>query len=151
MESNNVPPYNLNRFIIRQERIYSTALSELVAGKKESCWMWYIFPQLRALGKSRKSYVFGLTDPREAAAYLAHPVLGPRLLECCNVLLSHKDKSALEILGEIDCIKLQSSMTLFSLISWNDSIFHEVLLRFFDGEPDILTLNILYYKKGELK
>lgn len=136
--------YELNRFITGQNSIYRTALDEIKIGKKKSCWMWFIFPQLRGLGKSRKSYAFGIEGMDEARSYLAHPVLGPRLIECCEALLLHADKSAAEIFGKIDSVKLCSSMTLFALASEENSVFHKVLHAFCDGEYDEQTLKILH-------
>ena len=139
--------YPFDRFIFRQQYNYQRALTEIREGKKESCWMWYIFHQLRQLGTSRKSYVFGIIDADHANAYLKNPVLGPRLIECCNALLTHFDKSAEDILGEIDAQKLFSSMTLFASISEDNSIFHKVLCRFYGGEKDNKTLQILRRQK----
>ncbi len=133
----------LNRFLVRQEKIYSLALKEIEQGEKDGCWMWFIFPQLRGLAKSRKSFVYGIVDKEEAEAYLAHPVLGARLIECCKVLLKHKDKSAEDIMGDVDAVKFRSSMTLFALISEEKSIFHKVLEQFYNGQTDELTEGIL--------
>lgn len=147
---NHFEAFELKRFVNRQERIYHTALEEIKAGKKEGCWMWFIFPQLRGLGKSRKSFVFGLDGSAEAEAYLAHSVLGPRIIECCEALLLHTDKSAVEIFGEIDSMKLRSSMTLFALISKENYVFHKVLDAFCDGKYDEQTLKILNNKEVSL-
>ncbi len=134
----------LKRILSRQERIYDNALTELNRGFKMNCWMWFIFPGLRALAKSRKSFVFGLEGPHDARGYLAHPILGPRLTECCEMLLTHKDKSVEEILGYTDAKKLHSSMTIFAYVSDNeDSVFHKVLRRFFNGAPEYVTLSLL--------
>ncbi len=138
--------YDLKRYIDRQEQMYHVALREIRCGKKVCHWMWYIFPQLRGLGKSRKSYVYGIDSLEEAKAYLVHPVLGQRLVECCEALLTHKDKNIEDILGEIDAIKLRSCMTLFDLASEKDGIFQKVLHHFFDGEGDFQTLNRIYNK-----
>lgn len=114
---------------------YADALAEIRNGRKTSHWMWYIFPQLRGLGRSFNANYYGLADRNEAEAYLAHPVLGPRLREITSALLNHKDKSAREILGGIDALKVKSCMTLFDCISPND-IFAEVLSQFYDGKRD---------------
>ena len=126
-----------------QEGIYATALAELQAGEKETHWMWFIFPQMRGLGTSVMAYVYGITGAEEARAYLAHPVLGPRLIACCEALLTHTDLTAEDILGDVDAMKLRSSMTLFAQVSESDSIFHRVLTRFCDGQPDERTLALL--------
>lgn len=127
---------SLNRFLDVQESKYFLALNEIKNGKKRTHWMWYIFPQLRGLGKSEMSYIYGINGIEEAKAYLAHPLLSERLYEISNALLEHKDKHAYEIMGDIDCIKLQSSMTLFASISEKGSVFHQVLDCFYNGETD---------------
>lgn len=134
---------SLSRFIERQDAVFDEALSELKAGKKVGHWMWYVLPQLRGLGRSRKSYVYGLKDADEARAYLSHALLGPRLIACFEALLSHKDKTAEEILGEVDAQKLFSSATLFSLISEEGSVFHKTLEQFYDGRQDPLTAGLV--------
>lgn len=133
----------LERFALIQYFNYEKAYEEIKNGKKRTHWMWYIFPQLRGLGQSEKSYYYGISGLDEARKYLAHPVLGVRLVECCEALLTHKDKTAEEIFDVIDDMKLQSSMTLFALVSENDSVFHKVLEQFFDGVKDVETLNII--------
>ena len=104
--------------------------------------MWFIFPQLRGLGTSNMAHIYGISGLDEAKAYLEHPVLSKRLYELCNELLKHKDKTAFEIFGDIDEMKLKSSMTLFSLASEDHSIFDEVLECFFDGKKDEITVNL---------
>lgn len=116
--------------------MYEIALNEIKNGEKESCWMWYIFPQLRKLGKSQMAYAYGINGLEEAKAYLAHPVLSARLIEITEALLEHKDQDIEDILGDIDAMKLRSSMTLFALISENSSIFHQALDYFYDGVED---------------
>lgn len=118
-------------------------LSELRRGKKETCWMWYVFPQLRGLARSRKTFVFGITGEEEARQYLNHPILGERLKACCETLLKNTDKTAEEIFGENDAKKLFASMTLFAWISEENSVFHKVLDRYFEGERDRVTLGLL--------
>lgn len=141
--------YNsLERFMNAQERVYEVALNELKDGKKTSHWMWYIFPQLRGLGKSHRAFIYGIMNLSEAKEYLANPVLGGRLTECCRVILDHKDKTAEEIFGCVDDIKLRSCMTLFACISEEDSIFHKVLEKFFESERDSLTEKLLSDKNG---
>src|SRR6185312_2052548 len=106
-------PYDLNRFVSAQERTYDAALAELRAGRKTSHWMWFVFPQIAGLGRSELSLRFAIGSLDEARAYLAHPVLGPRLRECATALLETEGRTAGEILGSIDALKLCSSMTLF--------------------------------------
>ncbi len=131
---------SLDRFIEAQENTYATALKEIKNGKKESHWMWYIFPQLRGLGKTQTSYVYGISGIEEAKAYLAHPVLSERIIEISEALLAHKDVMIVNILGGTDAKKLRSSMTLFALISEEDSVFHRVIDCFYDGKMDNLTI-----------
>ena len=141
---------SLDRFVEAQEKMYPIALKELKAGKKRSHWMWYIFPQLRGLGTSSMAHTYGISGLDEAKAYLEHPVLSRRIYELCGVLLEHKDKSASEIFGDIDEMKLKSSMTLFALVSEDGSIFHQVLGCFFNSKMDELTLKILQ-REDEVK
>jgi uncharacterized protein (DUF1810 family) len=105
--------------------------------------MWYIFPQLRGLGKSSMAYIYGLSDIEEADAYLANPTLSARIYELCYILLEHKDKSAVDIFGDVDTMKLKSSMTLFALTSEDYTIFDQVLEQFFDGQMDELTIKTI--------
>ena len=133
---------HLDRFLDAQDGVYETALLEIQNGEKESHWMWYIFPQLRGLGYSPMAYTYGIDGLEEAQAYLEHPVLSARLLEISNALLIHQGIPIEEILGGIDALKLRSCMTLFSLLSREDSVFHQVLDCFYDGKPDPLTLQL---------
>ena len=133
---------SLERFVEAQAKTYEIALNEIKNGKKRSHWMWFIFPQLRGLGTSNMAHIYGISGLDEAKAYLEHPVLSKRLYELCNELLKHKDKTAFEIFGDIDEMKLKSSMTLFSLASEDHSIFDEVLECFFDGKKDEITVNL---------
>lgn len=114
---------------------YDVALAEIRQGRKTSHWIWYVFPQLRGLAHSRMSHFYGIIDRNEAEAYLAHPVLGPRLREITKALLEHSGKSAVEILGGIDAQKVRSCMTLFDCIAPND-IFADVLDIFYKGKRD---------------
>jgi uncharacterized protein (DUF1810 family) len=136
---------DLQRFIDAQngEESFIQALAELHAGRKTSHWMWFVFPQIAGLGQSEMSGRYAIASLEEARAYLAHPVLGPRLVECARALLSDHGKSAREILGEIDAIKLRSSMTLFARADPNQSVFQQVLDRYFDGEADAATERFL--------
>ena len=133
---------SLDRFVEAQEKMYPTAMKEIQAGKKQSHWMWYIFPQLRGLGASSMARIYGISGLEEARAYLEHPWLSRRLQELCVALLHHKDKSAYEIFGDLDEIKLKSSMTLFALTSEDYTIFDQVLEQFFNGEMDELTVRL---------
>lgn len=135
--------YNLQRFVEAQEAEYSLALNEIKNGKKETHWMWYIFPQVLGLGFTSVSMEYGIKDLDEATAYLHHPVLGPRLIEISNVLLTHDTDNAREIFGGSDAVKLRSSMTLFSLVPEADKVFQLVLDKFFKGRKDEKTLQLL--------
>lgn len=134
---------SLERFVRAQELAYPIALQDIKKGKKRSHWMWYIFPQLRGLGTSTMAHKYGIVDLGEAKAYLEHPVLSARLYELCGELLKHKDKSAYDIFGDIDAMKLKSSMTLFALTSKEHTIFDEVIECFFDGKRDAITLKLI--------
>jgi uncharacterized protein (DUF1810 family) len=134
---------SLDRFVKAQERMYQVALKEIREGQKRSHWMWYIFPQLRGLGTSSMAYTYGISGLDEAKAYLEHPWLSGRLYELCVSLLQHKDKSAYEIFGDIDEMKLKSSMTLFALTSEDYTIFDQVLEQFFEGEMDEVTVSLI--------
>lgn len=136
-------PFDLQRFLDAQVDSYTRALAELRAGAKSSHWMWFIFPQLRGLGRSPVAARYGIEDRREAEAYLAHPVLGSRLVECCDTILGISGKSAHEIFGSPDDMKLRSCATLFAQVAEPRSVFHRVLDRFFDGKPDQRTLELL--------
>lgn len=131
---------SLERFVQAQEHTYQAALKELRDGQKRSHWMWYIFPQLRGLGMSSMAHIYGISGIDEAKSYLKHPILSRRLYDLCDILLTHQDKSALDIFGDIDAMKLKSSMTLFAFASHDGSIFHAVLDKFFNGEMDEATL-----------
>ena len=134
---------SLNRFLEAQKIMYETALEEIKKGEKESHWIWYIFPQLRGLGYSPKAYTYGIDGLEEAKAYLEHPVLSARLIEITEALLTHRGKDIEDIMGDIDALKLRSSMTLFALISEADSVFHQVLEVFYDSKMDEMTLELL--------
>ncbi|MBY4610952.1 DUF1810 domain-containing protein [Rhizobium sp. 9T] len=135
--------FNLDRFVEAQNGIYQQALSELQAGRKTSHWMWFIFPQISGLGTSAMAEKYAIRSAEEAAAYLAHPVLSSRLLRCVEAILSVKGRSAHDILGSPDDFKLRSSMTLFAAISDHGSPFHRVIERFYEGQFDERTMEIL--------
>lgn len=132
----------LQRFIEAQVDIYQQALSELTEGYKSSHWMWFIFPQIQGLGHSDTSRFFALKDEKEVRAYIDHPLLGSRLLECTAVVLSHSTLSAEEIFGSIDAQKLHSCMTLMDAVG-DHPIFEQVLTAFFAGQMDMGTLGQL--------
>ena len=134
--------YNLNRFISAQERDYLIALSEIKNGSKQSHWIWYIFPQIKGLGRSYQSQFYGIANRQEAEAYLAEPTLNARLRDITLALLEHKDKTAQQILGGIDAMKVKSSMTLFDAIA-PDDIYADILNTFFRGDRCKRTLEYL--------
>lgn len=133
---------NLDRFIEAQNFSYETALSELKAGAKRSHWIWYIFPQIKGLGHSWNSNYYGLDGLDEAREYLSHPILGPRLRECCQALLEISDKDIVSIMSGIDAMKLKSSMTLFDAVSPED-VFSVMLEKYFSGMRDDWTLSLI--------
>ena len=135
----NIVKYNIDRFLQVQEHAYSYALEELKAGRKRSHWIWYVFPQLRGLGRSYNSEFYGISGLEEAKAYLEHPVLGERLREVCEVILGLPTNDAREIFGGIDSRKLRSSMTLFDLAS-PDDVFARVLEKSFEGGRCRMTI-----------
>ena len=134
-------PYNLQRFVLAQESIYSQVVEELRLGQKRGHWMWFIFPQIQGLGSSWMSHEYAIRSKEEAVAYLAHPTLGPRLRECVELVVSIEDRSLKSILGYPDDLKFQSSMTLFSAASPDEALFRFALDKYCGGEPDPLTLN----------
>jgi uncharacterized protein (DUF1810 family) len=131
-------PFDLQRFLDAQERggTYERALAELQAGRKESHWMWFVFPQIEGLGRSPTAQRYALASAEEARAYLDHPVLGGRLRECSEALLAVEGRSAEDILGAIDALKLRSSMTLFALAAPEEPRFQRVLERYYGGATD---------------
>jgi uncharacterized protein (DUF1810 family) len=135
--------FQLRRFLEAQETSYFTALEELKSGKKHTHWIWYVFPQLRGLGTSSMSQSFGLSGLAEARSYLAHPVLGARLRESIEALLNLHEQSAESVLGELDAAKLRSCLTLFSRAEPTTQLFNTALERFYSGQPDRKTLELL--------
>lgn len=123
--------------------MHNAAVRELRAGRKTGHWIWYEFPQLAGLGRSSMSVRYALSGPDEARAYLAHPVLGPRLVECCDALLIHRGREAADILGSIDAVKVRSSMTLFHRADPDAAVFRRVLDAFYGGSPDPRTDELL--------
>lgn len=139
----NSDPYNLTRFVAAQEKTYEQALDEIKAGRKTSHWMWFIFPQLRGLGFSAMSKRYAISGLEEATAYLGHPLLGARLVTCAEAMLLRDSYSATEILGSPDDMKLQSSATLFAAVAQPETVFTDLLQRYFDGQRDAKTLQLL--------
>ena len=135
--------FDLGRFVSAQEGVYDSALAEVRGGRKRTHWMWFVFPQIAGLGSSAVSARFAIRSTAEARAYLAHPILGPRLLECCGALLELSSTSATDIFGSSDDMKLRSCATLFASVSEPGSVFERVLSRFFDGKPDERTEALL--------
>lgn len=132
--------YDLQRFAKAQEDTFTIALNELRQGKKRTHWMWFIFPQLRGLGRSETAWFYGIKDISEAESYLKDPILGERLTACCKTLLEGNCRDAITIFGKVDAMKLKSSMTLFSLADPKERVFKEVLDGFFEGCTDQLTV-----------
>jgi uncharacterized protein (DUF1810 family) len=135
--------YNLNRFIEAQMTTYEGAMLELTRGRKESHWVWYIFPQIEGLGRSDTAKLYSIKSIEEGRAYLEHLVLGPRLVEACEIILSLKDVSMDEVMGFPDDLKLLSSMTLFEALSDSSSIFTKIIEIYFDDERDETSLEII--------
>jgi uncharacterized protein (DUF1810 family) len=135
-------PFDLARFVDAQSHNYADALAELRAGEKVSHWMWYVFPQVAGLGQSSMARRYAIGSVAEAEAYLAHPVLGPRLIECCEAVLAVEGKSAYDIFDTPDDLKLRSCVTLFAAVA-RGAAFGRVLEKYFDGEPDGRTLRLI--------
>ena len=133
---------SLSRFLEAQEKVYDIALAEIKNGEKESCWMWYIFPQLKELGYSPTAKYYGIVDRKEAEDYLDHPILGQRLREISGELLKLESSDAGYVMGYPDDLKLKSSMTLFLEVG-GDQVFQQVLDKFFQGEKDQKTVQLL--------
>jgi uncharacterized protein (DUF1810 family) len=135
--------FDLERFVKAQDGLFEGVLAELRRGSKHEHWMWFIFPQMRGLGSSPTSVHFGISTRAEAEAYLAHPVLGPRLVEYTEQVNLVRDRSIEEIFGVVDALKFRSSMTLFSEVSHDGRAFRDALNKYFAGEPDRRTLDLL--------
>ena len=132
-------PDNLDRYLVAQRHVYGGALEELRRGRKTGHWIWFIFPQIAGLGYSSMSQAYAIASLDEARAYLAHPVLGSRLRECATVVLATRGRTAEEILGPIDAMKVRSCMTLFHRAAPDDPVFSEVLDRYYGGLADEAT------------
>jgi uncharacterized protein (DUF1810 family) len=136
-------PFDLDRFVQAQDPVMAQVRRELGEGRKRSHWMWFVFPQLRNLGRSAIARHYGIGSLEEARAYLAHPVLGPRLVECTELVNKVEGRSVHEIFGSPDDLKFRSSMTLFALARPGPSVFRDALDKHFGGEPDRLTTESL--------
>jgi uncharacterized protein (DUF1810 family) len=138
-------PHDLQRFVDAQDdvRTYDTALAELRAGRKRSHWMWFVLPQLAGLGMSSTAQHFGIHGLAEARAYLAHPVLGPRLRDCARALADLDGHDPVAVLGPVDALKLRSSMTLFARAEPGEPVFRHVLEQYYDGAEDPATVSLL--------
>jgi uncharacterized protein (DUF1810 family) len=136
---------DLSRFVMAQQGVYPEALAELRRGRKQSHWMWFVFPQIAGLGHSAMAQRYAIADLAEARAYLAHPILGARLRECTGAMLAHAGTSPRAILGDIDAVKLRSSMSLFEAAAADEALFGACLDAFFDGVRDAATLGLLGY------
>ena len=141
-------PYDLDRFVRAQEHDYASALAEIRSGRKRSHWMWYVFPQFDGLGVSETSRRYAIRSEAEAEAYLRHPILGSRLLEIAEAAAAIDGRSAREVFGSPDDMKLRSCATLFARVSPAGSVFERLLARYFDGQPDAATLRLLVGKRN---
>ena len=142
-------PFDLNRFISAQHEVYNRVLAELKSGAKRTHWMWFIFPQIEGLGHSTTAEYYAIKSIEEAREYLNHPLLGSRLMECAEAVLAVEGRSASQIFGYPDDLKLKSSMTLFASVADLGSPFVRVLDKYFQGERDARTLQILEKLKGK--
>lgn len=133
----------LSRFLDAQNQVYLRALAEIKAGKKETHWMWFVFPQIKGLGSSENANFYAIKNIREATAYLNHPVLGKNLIEISKVVLDIEGKTATDIFGTPDDMKLRSCMTLFAHVENADPVFKAVLKKYFEGVPDSHTMGLL--------
>jgi uncharacterized protein (DUF1810 family) len=143
LETQDDDPYDLRRFVQAQEDDYQRALSELKAGRKRTHWIWYIFPQFDGLGFSSTSKYYSIKSLNEAKAYLNHPVLGPRLVECAEVVLTLEGRSAQQILGSPDDLKLRSCATLFASVAPPGSVFERLIAKYYSGKADDQTLHLI--------
>ncbi|MFC5462127.1 DUF1810 domain-containing protein [Massilia niabensis] len=132
--------FDLERFVAAQDPVYSTVLGELRTGRKRTHWMWFVFPQIEGLGSSEMARRYAIRSGDEAAAYLAHPVLGPRLRECARLVALHRDRDISDIFDSPDDRKFHSSMTLFADVAPDEAVFQTCLDQFFDGQADPATL-----------
>jgi len=136
-------PHDLQRFVVAQDSVYAQVQSELAAGAKRSHWMWFVFPQLKGLGRSSTAQHYGIASKAEALAYWRHPLLGPRLQHCSALVLGVEGKTALQIFGTPDDMKFRSCMTLFAQVAPAEPVFSAALKKYFGGVPDANTLALL--------
>jgi uncharacterized protein (DUF1810 family) len=134
--------FDLERFVEAQRPVFGDVAAELRAGRKVTHWMWFVFPQLKGLGMSDMANVYGLAGKAEAAAYLSHPILGPRLIECTTIVNAIERRSAVEIFGGVDAMKFRSCMTLFELVAPRGSPFPQAIEKYFGGQRDERTLSL---------
>lgn len=135
--------YKLERFVLAQSSIFHQVKRELANGSKRGHWMWFIFPQIHGLGQSSTSRFYAISSINEASAYLNHSILGPRLIECTELVMKVNNRSARRIFGGVDQLKFHSSMTLFSLVPSANRVFSDALNKYFDGERDCSTLELI--------
>jgi uncharacterized protein (DUF1810 family) len=136
-------PHDLQRFVLAQDTVYTQVCAELAAGAKTSHWMWFVFPQLKALGHSATAQHFGIASRAEALAYWQHPVLGPRLKACSELVVAVEGRTALQVFGSTDQLKFRSCMTLFAQVAPQEPVFNQALAGYFAGEGDAKTLELL--------
>ena len=136
-------PFNLSRFLEAQDSVFVDVLYELRAGRKRTHWMWFVFPQIRGLGRSPMSEIFAISSLQEAKAYLAHPILGPRLKECTQLVNAVEGHSISQIFGNPDDMKFRSCMTLFAQATGDNKIFQDALQKHFGGKPDPMTIELI--------
>jgi uncharacterized protein (DUF1810 family) len=136
-------PFKLERFVTAQDEIFPQVLAELSAGEKRSHWIWFIFPQMKGLGRSLLATYYGIGSLKEAVAYTRHPLLGPRLVQCTQLVNHVEGRTLYEIFGSPDDMKFHSSMTLFARAAPENPVFQEALKKYFNGKPDALTLTLL--------
>jgi uncharacterized protein (DUF1810 family) len=136
-------PYNLQRFVDAQNPVFEQVRAELRSGRKQTHWIWFVFPQLKGLGSSWMAEEYGISSREEAQAYLAHPILGSRLRECTQLVNLVNGRSIEQIFGYPDYLKFRSSMTLFASAASNNAVFQRALYKYFEGRPDSRTLDLL--------
>ena len=149
MPSGSSDPHDLQRFVAAQDAVYHGVCDELRAGAKRSHWMWFIFPQIAGLGHSAMAQKYAISSRDEAGAYLRHPILGPRLKECTELVLAVQDRSIRAILGSPDDVKFCSSMTLFAEVAEDNAVFRDAIARYYAGRVDQKTLDIL--RRGDVR
>jgi uncharacterized protein (DUF1810 family) len=142
-EINQHDPYNLERFVEAQDPVFEEVCSELRAGSKRSHWMWFVFPQMKGLGHSSMATYYGISGLQEAMEYLLHGILGPRLVECCELVNAIRGRPIEEVFGQLDSLKFHSSITLFAQAAPENQAFQAALEKYFEGKGDSATLRLL--------